>query len=212
VVTREELTQSELELLSGIEYLLADDAVWTEPAPDLEDAVSRAVLAEAGGQATATYHAVHPASRRRRWLMLAGAAVLGAAAASVVAVAVNRTNHPAPDAAMAMEGTALAPQLTGSAEFSQKSSGVEIEIRMPGLPRRDGGEYYELWMHNCSGTAWVPAGTFHDMDYVVAWAGVAATDYPVLKVTEQVVGAPDGQAQAASDRVVAWGSLVDCSA
>jgi Anti-sigma-K factor rskA len=211
-VTREELTQSELELLSGIEYLLADEALWSHPAQGTEDAVVQLVHTEAGGDVTADHHLSQPASRRRRWLALAGAAALGAAAAGVVAVVVNRTSAPVPDQTMSMEGTALAPELSGSADFTAKPSGVEIEIHMPGLPRRDGGEYYELWMHNCSGTAWVPAGTFHDMNYVVAWAGVAATDYPVLKVTEEVVGGPDGAGQAPSDRVVAWGSLVHCSA
>jgi hypothetical protein len=90
------------------------------------------------------------------------------------------------------------------------SSGVEIEIRMPGLPRRDGGEYYEVWMHDCAGNEWVPAGTFHDLEYVVAWAGVPAAHYPVLTVTRESAAPPTGDGQGSSGDVVAWGSLTDC--
>jgi hypothetical protein len=110
-----------------------------------------------------------------------------------------------------MTGTELAPGLSGAANVNTHPSGVEIEITMPGLPRRDGGQYYELWMHTCDGTQWVPAGTFHDTGYVVAWAGVSIHDYPVLQVTREVAGPPSGAAQAPSRDVVARGSLGSCA-
>jgi hypothetical protein len=208
----DELTTREHALLAQVESLLSDARTWDEPGPEFEDHLVAAIGAEARGEATTQYRVVQPVSRRRRWLALGAAAAVGAAAATVVAVLVTRDREPAPEATVAMEGTALAPSLSGSAAFSTQPSGVEIEIHMPGLPRRDGGEYYQLWMHNCSGSAWVPAGTFHDMDYVVAWAGVAASDYPVLNVTEEAAGSPNGDGQASSGRVVAWGSLVECTA
>jgi hypothetical protein len=137
--------------------------------------------------------------------------VLGAAAATAVAVVLTRPGDSRPEAAFAMTGTALAPRLAGTATVNTHTSGVEIEITMPGLPRRDGGKYYELWMHTCDGSQWVPAGTFHDTGYVVAWAGVSIHDYPVLKVTREVAGPPNGGAQAPSTDVVAWGSLGSCA-
>jgi hypothetical protein len=201
-MTSEVLTSAEREVLARVDHLLGDRAVWEPTDPSWSERVIAAIDAEV----------VPSVGRpRRRWGTLAGAAMVGAAAATVVAVVLTRPADTRPEAAFAMTGTALAPRLEGTVSVNTHTSGVELEIRMPGLPRRDGGQYYELWMHTCDSSQWVPAGTFHDTGYVVAWAGVSIHDYPVLKVTREVTGPPTGAAQAPSKDVVAWGSLGSCA-
>jgi len=200
-MTHEALTSAEREVLARIDHLLGDRAVWEPADSGLLARVTATIDAERAPVASRS---------RRRWLALAGAAALGAVAASAVAIVVNRPGDAKPEAAFAMSGTALAPGLSGDVSVNTHPSGVEIEITMPGLPYRDGGQYYELWMHTCDGSQWVPAGTFHDTGYVVAWAGVSIHDYPVLKVTREVAGPPSGAAQMPSKDVVAWGSLGSC--
>ena len=202
-MTREVLTSAEREAIARVDHLLGDRAVWEPTDPALAARVIAAIEEE---QVTPQF-----ARPRRRWLALSGAALVGAVAATVVALVVTRPDGHRAEAAFAMTGTALAPGLSGTATVNTHPSGVEIEITMPGLPRRDGGQYYELWMHTCDSTQWVPAGTFHDTGYVLAWAGVSIHDYPVLKVTRESAGAPDGAAQAPSKDVVAWGSLGSCA-
>jgi hypothetical protein len=213
-MTSEELSAEESAVIARLQPLLADPAVWDQPRVDLGNDVVRAVLAESAAPSVAEAPdgaAVVEGRARRRWTAWAAGAVVGAAAAALLAVVVTRSDDPSPDGEMAIVGTDLAPGVSGSGSYTQFHSGLEIEIRMPGLPRRDGGDYYELWMHNCDGSAWVPAGTFHDMEYVRGWAGVPATDYPVLQITRETAGGADG-AQAPSDDVVAWGELSSCPA
>jgi hypothetical protein len=203
-MTNDDPNDRDAAVIGAFGALLANPRTWDEPSTSGEDELVAAVARERS--------ILTRTPARRRWMTTAVAAVVGAAAAVAVTLVVTRDPSPAPEATAEMKGTELAPALHGDAEFTTKSSGVEIEIHLPGLPRRDGGEYYQLWMHNCSGSAWVPAGTFHDMDYVVAWAGVAASDYPVLKVTEEAASPADGLGQSSSGRVVAWGALVGCTA
>jgi hypothetical protein len=205
-MTAEELTPSEFAIIARFEHLLADDAVWITPDPAAEDAV----LAEiAGARARPP---VATGRGARRWIGIGAAAALGAAAAAAITVVVMRDRVPAADASLALVGTELAPDLHGSASLWQQTSGLEIEVRMPGLPRRDGGEFYELWMHKCDGSEWVPAGTFHDMAYIRAWAGVPVKDFPVLKVTREEALSGDASVHGPSGDVVAQGQYGDCPA
>ncbi|MBI4935730.1 MAG: anti-sigma factor [Actinobacteria bacterium] len=199
----DDLTAHERALIDEFRGALGDPRTWDQPSTDGEAALVAAIDAER--------RLLSGTRPRRRWTAMAAIAVAGAAAGVAATVYVMRDRTPEPEATAAMQGTDFAPGLQGDAEFTTKSSGVEIEIHLAGLPRRDGGEYYQLWVHNCSGSAWVPAGTFHDMDYVVAWAGVAPSDYPVLTVTEEAASPADGDGQRSLGRVVAWGSLAECT-
>lgn len=203
-MTPEELSPVEREVLANVDQLLRERSVWEDVDPALETKVVAAVTAEVSGVA------LQRPGRSARWRALVLAAGLGAAAAATITFVMTRSSIVKPDAAFALVGTKLAPGLSGRASFSSRESGVQIEVKMPGLPWRDGGEYYELWMHTCDGSEWVPAGTFHDLEYVVAWAGVPIKNYPILKVTREVAGPPTGAAQAPSKDVVAWGSLDTC--
>jgi hypothetical protein len=90
------------------------------------------------------------------------------------------------------------------------ASGVEILFAAPGLPRRDGDEFYQAWMKNCDGSLLVPLGSFHDLADATGWAGVSVWDYPLLTVTREVAAAPEDPAQGSSGEVVLTGAIADC--
>lgn len=206
----EELSPDDTALLAEFEALLADPTMWAEPAPELEDQVVAAITAEATGESTNDYFVYWQPSRRRRWLTVAGAAVVGAAAAAIITVAVTRDSSTPADASVAMSGTELAPGIAGEAQLTAVSSGVKIELKVPGLPRRDGGEFYQVWLKSCDGTQLVPAGSFHELDDAVAWAGVSPDDFPLITVTKEVVAPPKDAAQGSSGEVVVAGAVGEC--
>ena len=202
-MTSEELSAEEAAVIARLEPLLGDPTVWDDPRVDLGSDVVHAVIGVPRDRSSAT-------RPRRQWTAMLAGLALGAAAATVLAVVISRDGAPAVDGEMSIVGTDLAPAVQGTGSFTQFQSGLEIEIHMPGLPRRDGGDYYELWMHSCDGSAWVPAGTFHDMEYVRGWAGVPAADYPVLKITRESAGVATDATHAPSSAVVAFGALGAC--
>ena len=208
----EELSPDDTALLAEFEALLADPTMWAEPAPELEDQVVAAIAAEAAGSSTTTYHVYRQPSRARRWLTVAGAAAVGAAAAAIITVAATRDSLTEEGDAIAMAGTDLAPGVSGEAWIRTVASGVEIDLRVPGLPRRDGGEFYQVWLKNCDGTQLVPAGSFHELDDAVAWAGISSDDFPLITVTKEVVAPPKDAAQGSSGEVVAKGAIGECPA
>ena len=206
----DELTPDDTALLDEYAALLADPTMWAVPAPELEDRVVEAIIAEAAGSSTNTYFVYRQPSRARRWATLAGAALVGAAAAAVVTVAITRDSSTPADSTVAMAGTELAPGITGTARLTAVSSGVRIDLSLPGLPRRDGGEFYQVWLKNCDGSQLVPAGSFHELDEAVAWAGVSTDDFPLVTVTKEAVAPPKDSAQGTSGEVVATGTVGQC--
>ncbi|MGB8860154.1 MAG: anti-sigma factor, partial [Ilumatobacteraceae bacterium] len=209
-VSDDELTAEEVLLLDDIEAMLADPSLWTEASPEVEEVAVSAIVAAAAGASTSTYHVYRRPGRGRRWLTTAGAAVVGAAAAGVITFLVTRDPSPVADARVAVVGTDLAPGISGSAELTTVASGVEIELRLPGLPRRDNGDFYQVWLKNCEGTQLVPAGSFHELDDAIAWAGVAPEDFPLITVTKEAVAPPKDAAQGTSGEVVAKGAIAEC--
>ena len=102
------------------------------------------------------------------------------------------------------------PGFTGTASVSTQPSGVLIRFSVPGLPRREGEQFYEGWLKSCDGTELVPIGTFHDMDRAAGWAGVAVEDYPLLTVTAEEVAGPTDAEQGTSGDVVVTGEISPC--
>ena len=185
----ETLDPAERAELDELRSLLADPLVWVEPPPELEDRVVDAVTAEAraAGPATDSPSAnVVPISRgsRRRHLRVAlvGAVVAAAAVIALVVVVAQRADNNGVKIALAP--TDLVPGAKGTATVVSHDSGLEIKLHATGLPRRDGGLYYQAWLKNAAGTL-VPIGTFHDGNNVTLWAGVRLADFPTLTVTEQ---------------------------
>jgi hypothetical protein len=89
---------------------------------------------------------------------------------------------------MAVSGTPLAPNATGSGTVTKTGSGWRIQLAATGLPHLAGGRYYEAWLTNAAGVL-VPVGTFDDAVNVTLWAGVPAPEYSSFTVTLQRVGA-----------------------
>jgi hypothetical protein len=196
--------------LDDVRAVLADPALWVEPPSGLENAVVAAIAAEAGASAPVAPALVadvvpidRPSRRRRGSGVLAG---LGAAAAAVVLVigivTVGGGGGGADGVTIALGPTELAPDARGTALVVAEESGLRISLDATGLPRRDGGLFYQAWLRNEAGVL-VPIGTFHDGDDVTLWAGVALEDYPTLTVTEE---AADGD-QASSGRRVLVGAV-----
>ena len=64
------------------------------------------------------------------------------------------------------------------------SSGWRITLDATGLPRLDGGRFYEGWLRNRAGVL-VPIGTFNEGRNVTLWAGVSPKDFPTLSITRE---------------------------
>ena len=208
------LDPAERAALDDVRALLADPSLWVEPPSGLEDAVVAAIAAEVAAPAPETPAPVpaaqgdvvridRPSRRRRAPRVVAG---LGAAAAAVVLVigilTIGGGGGGADGVSIALGPTELAPDAQGTALVVAEESGLRISLDATGLPRRDGGLFYQAWLRNEAGVL-VPIGTFHDGDDVTLWAGVALEEYPTLTVTEEVA---DGD-QASSGRRVLSGTV-----
>jgi hypothetical protein len=140
-------------------------------------------------EAPAALRARIEARRRtpRAWapgrLVLVGA---GATAALAIAVGVgvlsSGTSGERFQAALAP--TDLVPEARGHATLTKTSSGWLIDLDATGLPRLDGGRFYEAWLRNDAGVL-VPIGTFNDGEDVTLWAGVSPKDFGILTVTRE---------------------------
>jgi hypothetical protein len=127
--------------------------------------------------------------------------LVGAVAAAVVAVAVGLALNPSssPESyRAALAPTELAPGAAGGATLTKTSSGWRIELDATGLPRLDGGRFYEAWLRNGAGVV-VPVGTFNEGQDVTLWAGVSPLDFPTLTVTRERA---DGEQASSGEKVL----------
>jgi anti-sigma-K factor RskA len=140
--------------------------------------------------------------RPRRAPMARGLALAGAAVAAVAAVAVGVALHgssiPTEQFHAALASTDLAPGASGAATLTKTSSGWRIELDATGLPRLDGGRFYEAWLRNGDGVL-VPVGTFNEGQKVTLWAGVSPKDFPTLSVTREQA---DGDQASSGEKVL----------
>ena len=184
--------------LDEFRALLADPSLWVEPDADLEDRLVSAIAAEAKPPAK-----VISLDARRRRVGRLGGILAAVAAAAIVVVALTVVRQDDDDGVMlALQPTQLLPGATGSARVFAEESGLRIELNATGLPRRDGGLYYQAWLRDAAGNL-VPIGTFHDGDHVTLWAGVSLADFPTLTITEEQAD----NDQASSGRRVLLGTV-----
>ena len=123
------------------------------------------------------------ASRPRRLAWIGGAVAAGVAAVAI-GLAVSHTSGSGPAFHAALAATDLAPGAAGDATLAKTDAGWRIELDATGLPRRDGGLFYEAWLKNAAGTL-VPIGTFNEGGKVTLWAGVSPKDFTTITVTRE---------------------------
>jgi hypothetical protein len=183
------------ERLDLVRDVLAGEATWAEPPPQVADGILASLATETAAQPFSE----GPASR---WpLALAGVGGLVAVIALVLGtISVVQGDE---DNVVAMSGTELEAAASGEAEFGPNDAGWWIRLDVTGLPPAPEGSYYEGWVWSDDGDG-VSIGTFHlrGGDHsVTLWSGVDPADYPAIWVTlEDEDGDPS-----ASDRVVMRG-------
>jgi hypothetical protein len=142
---------------------------------------------------------VRSAPRPRRFV-LAGAAAAAATAVAAIAIglAVFGSSNSGQRFEAALSPTALVPNALGDATLTKTSSGWRIELDATGLPRLDGGRFYEAWLRNEAG-ALVPIGTFNEGRDVTLWAGVSPKNFTTLTVTREQA---DGDQASSGEKVL----------
>jgi hypothetical protein len=98
----------------------------------------------------------------------------------------------------ALGPTELAPGAQGDATLTKTSSGWRIELDATGLPRLDGGRFYEAWLRSGTGVL-VPIGTFNEGRDVTLWAGVSPKSFTMLTVTREQA---DGDQTSSGEKVL----------
>jgi hypothetical protein len=193
--------------------LLADPAVWAEPAPGGADALVAAIRAEPGDAAPGPAPSPAPPpggedddapvavpaaaaidtarARRarlrptRRWIAAGAAAAVIAVVAGLIGAGLADDGGDRPEGTeFAISGTDLAPRASAVATVNKLGAGVGILLDVQGLPPAAPGTFYEAWVSGPHGN--VSAGTFHMRggdDGVYLWSGVDPDRYPTLRVT-----------------------------
>jgi hypothetical protein len=153
-------------------------------------AVAFARSAAAEVEAPAALRTRVDARRRERRLPRSSRLVAIGAAAAAVAVAIGigmgvlGSGTSGQSFHTALAATQLAPGATGEATLTKTSSGWRIQLDATGLPRLDGGRFYEAWLRNRAGVL-VPVGTFNEGRKLTLWAGVSPKDFTTLTVTRE---------------------------
>jgi anti-sigma-K factor RskA len=176
---------------------LADRLAEQERAVTLTRTAAAEVEAPAGLRAR-----VEAQRRTRRVPVSRGLVAVGAAAAVAVVVviglAVFSSSSSETRFQAALAATPLAPGAKGEATLTKTSSGWRIELDATGLPRLDGGRFYEAWLRNASGVL-VPIGTFNEGTNVTLWAGVSPKLFKTLTVTRERA---DGDQTSSGEKVL----------
>jgi Anti-sigma-K factor rskA len=143
---------------------------------------------------------VRPARVSRRLVLVPAAATAIAVLAVAIAVASGVFGSGASPNQFhaALAATRLAPGADGDATLTKTTSGWRIELDATGLPRLDGGRFYEAWLKNADGVL-VPLGTFNEGRKLTLWAGVSPLDFRTLTVTRERA---DGNQASSGEKVL----------
>lgn len=143
---------------------------------------------------------VRPARVSRRLVLIPAAATATAvlAVAVIVASGVFGSGASGTQFHAALAATRLAPGAGGDATLTKTTSGWQIELDATGLPRLDGGRFYEAWLKNADGVL-VPLGTFNEGRKLTLWAGVSPLDFRTLTVTRERA---DGNQASSGEKVL----------
>ncbi len=131
-------------------------------------------------------------------LVVIGAATVAVVLAVGIGVGVFRSGTSGESFHAALAATELAPGAKGDATLTKTSSGWRIELDATGLPRLEGGRFYEAWLRNAAGVL-VPVGTFNEGRKVTLWAGVSPKNFTTLTVTREEA---DGDQASSGNKVL----------
>jgi anti-sigma-K factor RskA len=188
---------------AALEARVAESSELADLLAEQQRAVAFARGAAAEVDAPPALRARVEAQRRvRRLRAPSGLVLTGAAATAAVAVAavlvVLRSGSSGERLEAALAPTHLVRGATGEATLTKTSSGWRIELHATGLPRLDGGRFYEAWLRNTDGVL-VPVGTFNDGRNVTLWAGVSPKAFTTLTVTREQA---DGDQTSSGEKVL----------
>jgi hypothetical protein len=188
---------------AALEARVAASSELAERLAEQRRAVALARSAEAEVEAPAALRArIHAQRRARRVWVPSRLVLIGAAATAVAAVAVGvavfRSGTSGIRFHAALAATDVVPGARGEATLSKTASGWRIELDATGLPRLEGGRFYEAWLRDGAGVL-VPIGTFNDGRDVTLWAGVSPKDFATLTVTRERA---DGDQASSGEKVL----------
>jgi hypothetical protein len=188
---------------AAVEARVAASSELAHRLAEQQRAIAFARSASEGVEAPAALRARIEAQRRvRRVEAPRRLALIGVTATAVLAVAVviaifgSGSSREGFHAALAP--TALLPAARGDATLTKTSSGWRIELDASGLPRLEGGRFYEAWLRNAGGVL-VPIGTFNEGRDVTLWVGVSPTEFTTLTVTRERA---DGDQTSSGEKVL----------
>ena len=188
---------------AALETRVAESPELADLLAEQQRAVELAHFAAAEVDAPASLRArIEEPRRARRTLTPRRLALVGAGAAAVLVVAIglsvlgSETSGERFHAALAP--TDVLPGADGEATLTKTISGWRIELDATGLPRLDGGRFYEAWLRNAAGVL-VPIGTFNEGQDVTLWAGVSPKDFTTLTITREL---SDGDQASSGDKVL----------
>ncbi len=188
---------------AALEARVAESSELADRLAEQTRAVELTRSAAAEVQAPASLRArIEAPQRARRMPMPRRLALLGAGAAAVLAVAIAvsvlGTESSAEQFHAVLAPTDVVPGAGGEATLTKTDSGWKIELDATGLPRLEGGRFYQAWLRNAAGVL-VPVGTFNEGRDVTLWAGVSPKDFTTLTVTREQA---DGDQGSSGDRVL----------
>lgn len=176
---------SDLLHLIGARNALGAAGTWQDPATELEDRIADQIAAERSGGSSPRRGPSQVSLR-----MLSAAAVLAVIVAFGAGWFVNaQRNAVAGDAEVALVGGDYAPAASATAELRETVSGIQVELRVDGLPPAPDNGYYQGWFVT-SDDVLVTIGTFHlrgDDEPVILWSGLDLADVKMLMVTVQQI-------------------------
>ena len=189
---------------AGVEARVAESPELAARLAEQQRAVALARSAAAEVEAPAALRARVDSRRQTRRLptpgrlVVIGAATVAVALAVGIGVGVFRSGTSGETFHSALAATELAPGAKGDATLTKTSSGWRVELDATGLPRLDGGRFYEAWLRNAAGVL-VPVGTFNEGRKVTLWAGVSPKNFTTLTVTREEA---DGDQASSGDKVL----------
>ena len=134
-------------------------------------------------------------------------ALLGAVAALVLVVGgiigLSILDGPAEQQVFAadMVPTGLIEDVAAAIEVVSDDTGVRIDLRAAGLPRRSDDQFYQGWLELADGGL-VTCGSFRQGGEVTLTAGVERSDVVAMTITVEETVGPDSPDQASSGQVV----------